>query len=226
MKVLTITDVHNRSPVSHWRDAVRLIAAASYDVLVLGGDTHDTNGTPEPCFLDQIARVARNREVWVLDGNHDPQSAFWARNVGCRVASLYLGEDGGRRFVVTHGHCDPITRAPWDSYLYGSKYHLTAFANWCETGVAFCGDWGQRLAIGAHHLRKYLCDVKSQVREAALAFGQHHGLDTVLCGHSHLPEFYGFLGRVPRYVNVGSWAEPRMTYGLTENGMTQLIDYR
>lgn len=223
------SDWHNGSVACRESDLLRALHTLRWDRLILAGDTTDTDSSLTAAgrrLFDRLALWSRNRDVVVLPGNHDPGINVLCQACGVRCQPCETWTEGGKRFVVTHGHMNPLTRQPWDRFLGGYGWP-TKLGNQLEHDAAFWGGRvGRWLAVRGHHLRKRICNVSEEVKEAALNFAAAESADAIVAGHTHFPMAVPQSIAGPAYVNAGAWCEERATYVAVEGGEARLEEFR
>lgn len=228
-RTLLTSDLHDGNAVAHTPRLIRCLQRESWERLVLAGDTFDTDhgiSADGWHLLDLLHEWAGSREVILLPGNHDPHVRTVADLAGLKYADPWECPTAG--LLVTHGHCDPFMPwTPWDRYLSGYKAP-TALGNQVESDLSFYGGpVGRWLALAGHRLRRRLCNVRHQVREAALDLAARKGLVWIVCGHTHFAERIPATSVSAGYVNLGSWCQARDTYAIFDGiGNVTLEEFR
>lgn len=184
--------------------------------LVLLGDVLHDSGFERLCgetwrllrLIRELAVQGTAEVVWVA-GNHDRHLAAEVRAVvGLEMQESFGWTSGGRRHLAIHGDAfDPTLPArPGIARLVGLGY------GWCMRRLSREGAWPRRVdrwwsrRSGLHDL----------VAAGAVAWARVAGVDTVLCGHTHLALARRYAGEADNatvtYVNAGSWVEARPSF--------------
>jgi UDP-2,3-diacylglucosamine hydrolase len=162
--------------------------------------------------------------VHYLAGNHDFwMGDFFSEELGVRIyrdpVELRLG---GKRVYLHHGDglarndlgyrlIKPVLRNPWSIRLY----------RWLHP------DLGVPLARGSSHTSREYTSGKEFGESAGMAeFAAariREGIDIVVMGHRHEPEFMTLGGGT--YVNLGDWITHR-TYGALTGGSMSLQQWK
>lgn len=215
-ETLVVSDLHLGLLTARPGLILETLAGWRYARLVLLGDVLHDSGFERLCsetwrLLRQISDLAAHggaEVVWIA-GNHDRHLARDVRAVvGLEMQESYRWTTGGRRHLAIHGDGFDPTLPGWPriARLVGLGY------GWCMRRLSRDGDWPRRVdrwwsrRSGLHEL----------VAVGAAAWARVAGVDTILCGHTHLPlarRFAGEPGTAPvTYVNAGSWVEPRPSF--------------
>jgi UDP-2,3-diacylglucosamine pyrophosphatase LpxH len=228
-RTLIVSDWHNGSVACREADLLRALDTIRWDRLILAGDTTDTDSSLTGAgrrLFDRLARWSRDRYVCVLPGNHDPGINVLCQACDVRCQPCETWTEGGKRFLVTHGHQNPFTQASWDRFLGGYGWP-TRLGNQVEADLSYWGGpVGRWLAVRGHHQRKRLCNVSEEVQEAALDFASAESADVIICGHTHYARRVPQSIAGPGYVNTGAWCEERATYVIVEGGEARLEEFR
>ncbi len=162
--------------------------------------------------VQKILRKARKgTKVLYIPGNHDElaRGFIGMRFGGVAVANAAVHKTvDGRKFLVTHGdQYDEVMRsAKWLAKLGTWAYDLTVILNhWLNL---FRRKFGYNYWSLSGYLKKkvksaggFIHDFKMILTEEA----RRKGLDGVICGHIHNPEFDEINETL--YINDGDWVE-------------------
>lgn len=209
---LIVSDLHLGLPTARPREILRLLEQWRFERLILLGDVFHDWSFRHLCadtwrLLAHLHRLAQQREIeliWVL-GNHDRHLAqLVARLFGVEVRESFRWQHEGRAFVALHG--DRFDR-------FVSRHHrLASFFSrayaFAHRSLAAGKAWPQRL----DRLHVRLSDLSEQVARGAHGFAAEHGVDVIVCGHTHTPSHRVFDaavrgGRRIEYVNTGCWVD-------------------
>ena len=184
---LFLSDPHLLLPGSR-EEAVRdVIARTEFRRLVLGGDTFQYFRPKRITarqwrflyFLENLAKERPGTEIVLLTGNHDRQMIKMRRRLNVTIADEYAWSCGGRKYLAIHGH--QFKRVSFDFTL---RYELS-----CRLyGLTriFGRKRKKRVRVYADKLYKRTEPSRRQAVKA-IAYGRAHGVDSIICGHTHEP---------------------------------------
>jgi UDP-2,3-diacylglucosamine pyrophosphatase LpxH len=208
---LIVSDVHLGLRTSRPGRLLETLRHWRFNRLILLGDIlHD--GARHRFCADSWALLhhvrdlaaARAAEVVWLHGNHDRHLAPLIGEIaGVEVVESYAWTVAGQSYLAVHGD-----RFDW------FNHNFTKVGNLIGKVYAFSlrrlsrdGHWPGRL----DKLQGRLGNLHRKVARKAAAFAFDHGVDVIVCGHTHRPAKQRF--RHPRrpgevvYVNAGSWVD-------------------
>lgn len=223
-RLVVVSDLHLGSPAS---DAARHLpgfldrCSETGWALCLNGDIVDLLQMSVPSLVADLARllpaVRRFREaggrLYLTIGNHDLVLEHLLADLPLVSAPFFNLRSGDQRIRMEHGHVhEPIwVRSP-GVYEFGGR--LGRFALLANADVYRLYE---RVAAAWHRRRKR-DDRPYHAHDAAAALHER-GFDTVVFGHTHLPEVCELASG--RFVNSGDWVTAR-TYVTIDRGVTTL----
>jgi len=224
MRTVIVSDLHLGARNSR-TDLLGELLRSPFERLILNGDTVDC---PDPgrfrsCdwqVIELLRRVARDRELVVLRGNHDEMSGpdndrgtirFVSRLLDTPVVDEFPLEVGRRRYLVIHGH------------RFDSTMNLTwvgDVADWCYRGI----QRGSRpLAHWVKGASKRICGVVESVQRGAAIYARERGYEGVIAGHTHFCDDEWRDGL--HYLNTGCWVDWPCSYVCVEDGRARLAHW-
>jgi len=218
---LIVSDVHLGSRLCQ-ADALRhALARFEFKRLILNGDIFDhLNFEPRRSarlggersrfwksrrleashlnVLRDIGRIAKEREVIWIEGNHDEGlSTVMHMLTDLRIHKEYEWEYGGRRYIALHG--DQFDR------FYRENRVLSNIASGIYDLLQSFGPYTKKLCWFLKRSTKHYIRAISYVADGAIAYAQEREAQFIFCGHTHRAEQY--LRHGVRYFNSGSWTE-------------------
>ena len=152
-------------------------------------------------------------EIFFMHGNRDflVGEAF-ARRTGCKLLPdpVVVTLDG-RDFLLTHGDglcTDDIEHQRSRRQMLSAKWKMAFLEKPLERRMDTAQLMRRQSEAAKQKKRKAIMDVNQRAVEALM---RHHGVDTLIHGHTHLPAVHQFqLDQKPawRYV-LGDWYEQR-----------------
>ncbi len=207
-----VSDLHLGLPAARPRDLLQVLEAWRFRRLILLGDVFHDWSFRHLCtdtwrLLAHIRHLSHRREaevVWVL-GNHDRHLAHLvAKLIGVETTESFRWEYAGRSFVALHGDS-------FDGFI--SKYTRIAGAfsriyAFVQRWLSRHGEWPKlldRLHVG-------LTTLSAQVEAGARRYASSHGVDVIVCGHTHRAQssvfdLTGPGGGSIEYFNTGCWVD-------------------
>jgi UDP-2,3-diacylglucosamine pyrophosphatase LpxH len=217
MRTLILSDIHLGSRHCNHSLIAEVLEREAFDRLILNGDTiHNVNfrkfTKPHWALLDRFRKLARERELILIRGNHDHEIDFihyqksQSLTTGHILPALlevpmreeYRLEVQGQNYLVLHGdRFDPTMRYPVVTEVAFMAYQFTTkfskkLAKWLKKKSK---RWGGILEI---------------VRGQSVRFAQNENYPGVITGHTHFAE--DVLVDDIHYVNTGSWTESPCAY--------------
>ncbi len=174
------------------------------------------------CLLADLVR--HNIEVVYVAGNHDFYlGRYFDDELG--IKSLYgvheLYHDG-RKFIVAHG--DGLGKGDW-----GYKLFTRMVRN--RFNLALLSGFHPDLAIGLMKMlsqfsRKHKHDdpvfAINRLLQVAESMVAEKEFDYFVCGHNHVKEITELSNGTSQYVNLGTWIDGTLPYGVFDKGLFQL----
>jgi UDP-2,3-diacylglucosamine pyrophosphatase LpxH len=224
MNTYLISDLHLGARNSR-ADLLAALLEEDFDRLILNGDTVDR---PEPGrfrpedwqVVRLLRKIARERELVVVRGNHDRLPSPGNPRGTTRVLSELLGAEvveqfaldvGGERYLVIHGD------------LFDRTMNLTwvgDVADWCYRGIQRVSRSSAQWVKGAS---KHLCGVVASVQRGALQQARAQGYSGVITGHTHFCHDEAIEGL--HYLNTGCWVDWPCTYVRADENGARLLHW-
>jgi UDP-2,3-diacylglucosamine pyrophosphatase LpxH len=216
-RAVFISDLHLGTPSCHAGRVGHFLSSIDAHTLYLVGDIVDLwlmcRRVHWPAAQVEVVRAllhlaARGTRIVYLPGNHDS----WLRRLaGTRWGAFEVADRAvheslaGRRYLVLHG--DQVDRAvsfsPWLAHLGARLYSSLVVLG---RRLRRRSD-GPSLARLGKHLAKRLCPGTRGFADNLRAAAAEHGLDGVICGHSHEARLDEAGQRGIAYHNCGDWVE-------------------
>jgi UDP-2,3-diacylglucosamine pyrophosphatase LpxH len=209
---LIVSDIHLGARNSQG-EALAELLHTDFDRLILNGDTVDHlnfrrfRGV-DWAVLAQLRRIARERELILIRGNHDGDRRTWDYELGpldvlaelleADLREEYVLRVGRRRYLILHGdQFDRTLNLTWVGDAADSCYRMVQscsrpFARWLKGRVK---QWG---------------GVIRHVRHGAFEHARRHRCDGIITGHTHFFE-EAWLDGI-HYLNTGCWVDWPCTY--------------
>ena len=106
--ILILSDIHLGTPVSKYKEVIKLIKKEKPDKIILAGDIVDINCTSrlkrkEWEFFAYLRKLSKNKEIIYLSGNHDRQIApFISELLGFQHFNEYLLNWKNKKIWINH----------------------------------------------------------------------------------------------------------------------------
>lgn len=207
---LIVSDIHLGSDVSRADRLVHLIRAYTFRRLILNGDVFDDLNfnrltKQDWKFLSFIRKISNPRRgvevIWVV-GNHDGGvSEILSHLIGVPVYEQYQWSVEGHTILAIHGH-------QFDTWITDHAV-LTEIATWLYWLVQKI-DPNHHVARWVKRRSKRFLRLSDKVGRDASVYARRHGVQTVTCGHTHLPIVESYDG--VNYVNSGCWTDKPSSY--------------
>ena len=224
MQTIILSDLHLGARNSRTELLVELLGG-DFDRLVLNGDVVDTPdarlfGPGDHEVIARLRRVARERELVVVRGNHDilpgpdnPRGStrFLAGLLGVPVVETHDLLVGRDRYLVIHGD------------QFDNTMNLTCVgdvADWFYRGMQ---RFSRPLAHFAKHASKHVCGVVAAVQNRGLEFARRHGYDGLITGHTHFHHAEVLGGA--HYLNSGCWVDSPCTFIRVAGGAAAVVTW-
>lgn len=217
MKTIIISDTHIGSKFSKTTDLINFLKQEHYDRLILAGDIIDFIKVPnfDKLSLDFIDSIDFTKEIIYIVGNHDISFTDWIgqKAFGIKFCDNYAFEDGGRKFLIQHGH-------EFDTnFLVNNKFVMSL--------ISICQNFLE--GVFNTNLSTMYSDWKNQNRDLKKIIGlleNNSEYDVFISGHFHNPEIFSILVKehTKHYIDCGDWVT-HSTYIEIIDGNFQLIDW-
>ncbi|MCS7046810.1 MAG: metallophosphoesterase family protein [Gemmataceae bacterium] len=227
MDTLILSDLHIGSRHCDVALINEVLDRVRFDRLILNGDTINTVNFRKFTrahwdLLDRLRRVARERSVILIRGNHDHDwdhhTAVDRTNFGTScilpgILEVPMHEEfrlaiDGRNYLVLHGdRFDPTINYPKLTDVAVMCYQLTTKIN-------------KKLAKWLKKKSKRFGGLLEYVRARTIAYARQERLDGMITGHTHYAEDLYVDG--VHYVNTGSWTEHPCAYATVVNNALAL----
>jgi UDP-2,3-diacylglucosamine pyrophosphatase LpxH len=234
-RTVWISDTHLGSRGSQGPELARFLKRIDCERLYLVGDIIDfyrlRNRSHWPKCHNEVVRrilklIKRGTEVIFIPGNHDEAlRQYVGMNFGgihIRMKAIHECADG-RKLLVTHGdQFDLVVKhSPMLSLIGATTYewlllinrHYNRIRRW--RGLPY---WSLSQYIKLKVKRA--CIYVSRFEETIIREAGEMGMDGVVCGHIHKPEFRE--GEI-QYFNCGDWIESCTALVEYHNGELELI---
>jgi len=208
---LLISDLHLGSEISRAREALALLRESAFQRLILLGDIFsDLNfgrlKKEHWQFLGHIRKLSnpkRGIEVVWVEGNHDEGLVtVMSHLVGVRVYREYRWTYGGLRHAAVHGH-------QFDRFAI-NRVTLSRLATLAYLQLQKLDFQNKGFVRSLDRLNTRWLRLSAKVSRGALAYAQHHGIDRIFCGHTHVA--MESVREGVAYYNTGCWVHPRPTF--------------
>ena len=224
MKTLIVSDIHLGTRNCQAGLLSRLLET-DFDRLILNGDTvNSLNFNKMKArhwrVIGRLREVARDRQLILIQGNHDgkpcSKSDFGPLDVLAALLGVplerehYLQTSVGR-YLVLHGDAfDPTLNWPI----------ITDTADWCYRAVQ---EVNKKAAKWLKGQVKRLGGVIEFVKRRAVEYARTRGCQGIIVGHTHFHDNEWIDG--VHYLNTGSWVDRPCTYVLVHNQEIRLCSW-
>ena len=226
MRTLLMSDVHIGFKFSRAADAVKVLEKERFDRLILIGDIFDIESMwrrpywdeHHTAFLKKILKIAKNKEVIYVIGNHDYPlyhlQEYTNKLAGIKLCREFEYVSGKKKILCVHGdQFDSVSHKLQvvGDFFYNLLLHLNGFVAKVRSlfGLKY---WS---------VSKWCKDkVKNTISKAFSIEDKLRnldGADVVVYGHTHMPYITEDL------VNTGTFVEIA-TYVIERNGNFKLKD--
>ncbi|MFO0967745.1 MAG: metallophosphoesterase family protein [Gemmataceae bacterium] len=229
MRTLILSDVHLGNKHCSVPLLNEVLDTVQFDRLILNGDTLQSVNLRKMCgshwaLLDRFRRLAKERELVLIRGNHDHETDYNPSLNGQNpllgthavlpglletpMLEEYAIEVGPRKYAILHGdRFDPTLRYPMMTDVACFCYQLTTKIN-------------KKLAKWLKKKSKRWSGVLRLVREHSITLARQRNLDGIITGHTHFSED-SYDGDT-HYVNSGCWTEYPCSYLTVDGGAITL----
>ena len=176
-----------------------------------------------------LARACEGTRVVYIPGNHDESLRKF---IGLRVGNIEVAESAvhetsdGRRYLVLHGdQVDLVVqRIRWVAFLGDWAYSASLVVSpWVDLMRRRLGLPGGSFSARAKFRVKSIVNAISRSEEQLAAEVRRHGVDGVICGHTHHAAD-GYLAGV-HYLNTGDWVESCTGLIEHEDGHLEIVHW-
>ncbi|GCD78617.1 UDP-2,3-diacylglucosamine hydrolase [Thermaurantimonas aggregans] len=223
LKLVVISDTHLGTYGCRAKELHRYLKSIKPEILILNGDIIDIWNFRKSYFpaahlkvIKQIiSLMSKGVKVYYLTGNHDELlrkfSEFTLGNFTL-ADKLVIDLDKGERAWIFHGDVfdASIQNAKWLAKLGGWGYDLLILIN---SMVNFVLEkmgrekysLSKKIKNSVKKAVKYISDFENTAAELAI----DNGMDYVICGHIHQPQFREVSTKKGKtiYLNSGDWVE-------------------
>lgn len=204
--ILCLSDIHLGSPICQADLTLKILEETEYDKLIICGDILDSYNIHRLCkkqwkVLSALRKISKKKECIFLKGNHDKGLDTISALLGFDFKEEHTETIGCKKFYFAHGD-------RWDLIIQ-LKPILTEIAS----GLYY---FLQKLDKKQKYTRIIKRKIKSwhgaakTISERICKHGVHHGYDTVVFGHTHIPLHDVLCG--VECVNLGSQCDLPVTY--------------
>jgi UDP-2,3-diacylglucosamine pyrophosphatase LpxH len=208
--ILCISDLHLGSPICQASSTLEILEKVKYDKIIICGDLLDSYNIHRLCkkqwkVLSALRKISKRKECIFIKGNHDRGLDTISALLGFDFKLEHVEVIGSKKFYFVHGD-------KWD-YIIQFRPLLTEIAS----GFYY---FLQKLDKEQKYTRILKRKVKSwhnaakKISERICKHALHHGYDTVVFGHTHIPLHDHVLGI--EYVNLGSQCDLPVTYAVID----------
>lgn len=229
MKTLLISDLHLGFKYSRAQDILQVLDNVKYDRLILNGDIFDISNMLVKAYWDEhhtrvlkkILKIARNKEVIYVIGNHDYPlmhlEEYTDKLAGIHLVREYVYTSGDKTILCLHGDqldCTSHRLQLVGDLAYRTGLWLNRYVNIVLRSLGYdywsISKWGKDLV-------KNFIARAFNINERADEFREKHQADVLVYGHTHMPYV------TDTRVNTGTFVEIA-TYVLERDGEFTLYD--
>jgi UDP-2,3-diacylglucosamine pyrophosphatase LpxH len=203
-KYLIISDVHLGDKDCKAEALLKILKKNKAKTIIIAGDLFDHHNLHRLCkthwkVLSKLRKLSKKCKIIYLIGNHCFLKAeFMSILLGFDCADEHKLELKGKKILVIHGDVFDI---------YFTKYkHLSNFIIGCYYFVRkytpFADDFFRFFKAKTNDF----VEKSSNIKTNALKYIELNNYDTIICGHTHLPE------HTDKYINTGSFCEKECSY--------------
>jgi UDP-2,3-diacylglucosamine pyrophosphatase LpxH len=215
---IIISDLHLGTPVSQSNKILKVLSS-DFSRLIINGDLFDNHSfhrykKEDWNILNKIRKIAKHKEVILVEGNHDGCSEFIAGITGMNMVPSYEFVINNHKHYCEHGH-------QYDKWTQDKPF-VTAFF----TGIYYYIQLAQK---NQRISRKLKTISKSWIRAKdiiANGFVSKHGkeFNFIFAGHTHAPESRYYKEYDCWYFNSGSFCDTTCSYiKIAEDGIPDII---
>jgi len=203
-KYLIISDVHLGDKDCKPEILLKVLKQNKAKNIIIAGDLFDHHNLHRLKkdhwkVLSKLRKLSKKSNIIYLIGNHCFLKAdFMSILLGFHCADEHIIELKGKKILVIHGDVFDI---------YFTKYkHLSNFIiGWyyfVRKYTPFADDFFRFFKARTNDF----VEKSSNIKTNALKYIELNNYDTIICGHTHLPE------HTDKYVNTGSFCEKECSY--------------
>lgn len=216
--ILIISDVHLGSQICNERILLETLKEYSYDILIIVGDLYEEGGVISDEQFEVIIYLRENKKrIIYIDGNHDPaEQSLVSGILDVDVEKNFKWHIAGRKFCALHGH-------QFDRICFIFSEPLI------DQIFLFLIKFLKRINIQGYNIKKWLGCLHDKfslhIAKKAKKYAKKHGVDVVICGHTHKPLHLVFTDKTGTidYYNCGGWIDDVCSFiTIDENGKVEL----
>jgi UDP-2,3-diacylglucosamine pyrophosphatase LpxH len=203
-KYLIISDVHLGDKDCKPEILLKVLKQNKAKNIIIAGDLFDHHNLHRLKkdhwkVLSKLRKLSKKSNIIYLIGNHCFLKAdFMSILLGFHCADEHIIELKGKKILVIHGDVFDI---------YFTKYkHLSNFIiGWyyfVRKYTPFADDFFRFFKARTNDF----VEKSSNIKTNALKYIELNNYDTIICGHTHLPEY------TDKYINTGSFCEKECSY--------------
>lgn len=203
-KYLIISDVHLGEKDCKPDILLKVLKQNKAENIIIAGDLFDDHNLHRLKkdhwkVLSKLRKLSKKSNIIYLIGNHCFLKAdFMSILLGFHCADEYIIESKDKRILVIHGDV-------FDIYFTKYKY-ITNFIIGCyyffRNYTPFADRFFRLFKAGTNDF----VEKSSNIKRNALKYIEINNYDSVICGHTHLPEY------TDKYINTGSFCEEECGY--------------
>jgi predicted phosphodiesterase len=211
INTLIISDLHLGTPVCQSEKILKILSL-DFKRLIINGDLFDSHSFTRYNkdhwkILNKIRKLSKNKEVILVEGNHDGCSEFISGITGMNMISNYKFIINNQKFYCEHGH-------QYDKWTQEKPFLTEIFS-----GIYY---YIQLLQKNQKISRKLKFMSKSWIRAKdiiANEFSKKHGkdFDIIFAGHTHDAESRFYFEYNCWYFNSGSFCNNNCSYIAIDN---------
>jgi UDP-2,3-diacylglucosamine pyrophosphatase LpxH len=211
LDTVIISDLHLGSPISLAKDLLQCLKSLKFKRLILNGDIFaDLNFSRLKkdhwavlSYLREISNPKHGIEIVWISGNHDPElSLLMGHLVGIKVLDKYEWIAYNKTYVVMHGH-------QFDPAMIGIP-GISKVIGWWYLQIQKIPGLKIRFSRWLDLITAHFQNLSSVVETRAIRYARSHGIDVIICGHTHKAMSTEKSG--VRYYNSGCWVKTEGTY--------------
>lgn len=207
-KYLIISDIHLGDKNCKAEILLKVLKKNKAKTIIIAGDLfdhHNLHRLPKTHWkvLSKLRKLSKKSKIIYLIGNHCFLKAeFMSILLGFNCKDEHIIQLKNKKILVVHGDIFDIyfTRYKWITNFIIKMYyfvrHYTPFAD-------------DVFKLFRHHTNNFV-EKSSNIKRNALKYINMNNYDSIICGHTHLPEY------TDKYINIGSFCEKECSYIIIE----------
>jgi UDP-2,3-diacylglucosamine pyrophosphatase LpxH len=205
-KYLIISDIHLGDKHSRADLVLKVLKENKAKTIIIAGDLfdhhnlHRLNKTHWK-VLSKLRKLSKKCKIIYLIGNHCFLKAeFMSILLGFNCKDEHIIELKDIRVLVVHGDIFDIyfTKYKWITNFIIKIYYIIRHY------TPFADDFFRLFKNQTNNF----VEKSSDIKQNALKYVDMNGYDTIICGHTHLPEYDD------KYINTGSFCEKQASFVL------------